>query len=379
MFYAGTTQQSQVAQTVRVQELTQYNVYSWGRTNAYPEVVRQAILRSPTASACSVVMRKHVYGKGFQDFQGLWVNDSQPLNTFWLAMAKQLSTWNAVAVHCTLNEEGECAAYHVVPFEFLRNGYGEREGQVAVWNNWNGQAAQQTGNTQPTYYHLWRENKVQREAIIQQCEGGMQKFAGFIRILTLDHESEYPTPVLNPSAMAEAMAEAGATERRQALAQNGFEHATFAFVGVDDEELAKRIVDALQNAQGASNAGAMSVMSGAQLDDKGNLIAPIAFSNPPKHNSEGALNEEARASHNIRNAYGVPKFLFSHEDSSLFAQSGEAIKGAFELYNMHTQLQREAGVAFVNELMQDLPGGEMIPPLEVEPLTFDFNSGGANA
>jgi len=62
--------------------------------------------------------------------------------------------------------------------------------------------------------------------------------------------------------------------------------------------------------------------------------------------------------------------MLSHDEAALFSQSGEAIKGAFTLYNMHTQHIREAGVDFVNDLVQCLPGGDLLPYLDVQPLNF---------
>nr|DAN26479.1 MAG TPA: HK97 Family Phage Portal Protein [Caudoviricetes sp.] len=118
----------------RVLNWRSYKIQSYGEDNDFPQAIDEIVRASKTGTACLSIYNDFVYGHGFRD-RGIGDVvadfDGHKLDELLLAVCDDFTRWHGFALHVNYNENFKVRTISHIPFECLRLGNEDEDGNVS--------------------------------------------------------------------------------------------------------------------------------------------------------------------------------------------------------------------------------------------------------
>lgn len=352
------------------------DVYANDTDNAYPERMDRLINNSVTAKSAAAIMVQYLIGKGYgADNDNLIINKEKNLKLVDFAddIADDLVKQRGVFIHINWNALYRISDFSVIPFEWCRTGRTDSNdyaGKIAVCKEW-----VKPKRTDIQLIDIFNPRKKVIDAQVEKA-GGWEHYKGQILFVNMDTKLLYPLSRID-SVAEDCDSEAQASVYKNRLLRKGFFGNTLVvtrpLVGdgldgkalMDAESEREQFQKAIKDSLGAENTGGVLCLemdfAGEKLDDA-ILIKQIESKIDDKlfNYTETSVRENILVAFN-----NLPSGLVKTNESSLFGNSGEAIREMKRTYWENTTKERSLLTSVINHLLslsQDFSG------LVVEPL-----------
>jgi hypothetical protein len=354
------------------------DVYSNDIDNAYPERMDRLINNSVTAKSAAAIMVQYLIGKGYgTDNDSLIVNKDKNLKLIDFAddVADDLVKQRGVFIHVNWNALYQIANFSVMPFEWCRIGRtdsNEYAGKIAICKEW-----LKPKRSDIQLIDVFNPRKKVIDAQVEKA-GGWENYKGQVLYVNMD------TKLLYPLSRIDAVADDCDSEAQAAIYKNrllrkgffgntlvvtrplvgeGLEPGSKAFMEAESER--ERFQQAIKNSLGAQNTGGVLCLemdfAGEKLEDA-LLVKQIESKIDDKlfNYTETSVRENILVAFN-----NLPAGLVKTNETSLFGNSGEAIREMKRSYWENTTKERGLLTAILNGLLERC---EAFPDVRIEPL-----------
>jgi len=354
------------------------DVYSNDTDNAYPERMDRLINNSVTAKSAAAIMVQYLIGTGYgSENDSLIINKEKSLKLIDFAddVADDLVKQRGVFIHVNWNALYQIADFSVMPFEWCRIGKmdsNEYAGKIAVCKEW-----LKPKRSDIQLIDVFNPRKKVIDAQVEKA-GGWENYKGQVLFVNMDTKLLYPLSRID-SVAYDCDSEAQAAVYKNRLLRKGFFGNTLVvtrpLVGEGLEAGSKALLDAesereqfqqaIKDSLGAQNTGGVLCLemdfAGEKLDDA-ILIKQIESKIDDKlfNYTETSVRENILVAFN-----NLPAGLVKTNDSSLFGNSGEAMREMKRTYWENTTKERDLLTAVINQL---LSRSQDYSSLKVEPL-----------
>ena len=331
--YLGATVKGFVEPRIAEKELLAYDVMSYGATNSYPQEAEYAYCRSSIASACVQKLCEFLYGEGFNDNATALavVNDKgDSLDELLYQVTQQMSLYNGFALLLNANILGQYTSIEIFPFEYVRLGIPNEDGELTharVWDNWAGQSPRQTANLSEIY-SIDLFNPLDIQEGIERC-GGIENYKG--QILYFTTNNGYYSRATFDSAFEQVLATGNIPVFTNNYIKNGFSSsALISRKDIETDEQRALMQAQFQGLSGIRNAGGIGVVEGDF-----ELLDISSTQQLDKQYVE--INE--RIKHDVIEVYQIPPILLGVNKNNGFPNKDE-LENAFTYYNSQTRMYR---------------------------------------
>jgi hypothetical protein len=354
------------------------DVYSNDIDNAYPERMDRLINNSVTAKSAAAIMVQYLIGQGYgTDNDSLIVNKDKNLKLIDFAddVADDLVKQRGVFIHVNWNALYQIADFSVMPFEWCRIGRtdsNEYAGKIAICKEW-----LKPKRSDIQLIDVFNPRKKVIDAQVEKA-GGWENYKGQVLYVNMD------TKLLYPLSRIDAVADDCDSEAQAAIYKNrllrkgffgntlvvtrplvgeGLEPGSKAFMEAESER--ERFQQAIKNSLGAQNTGGVLCLemdfAGEKLEDA-LLVKQIESKIDDKlfNYTETSVRENILVAFN-----NLPAGLVKTNETSLFGNSGEAIREMKRSYWENTTKERGLLTAILNGLLERC---EAFPDVRIEPL-----------
>ena len=354
------------------------DVYSNDIDNAYPERMDRLINNSVTAKSAAAIMVQYLIGKGYgTDNDSLIINKDKNLKLIDFAddVADDLVKQRGVFIHVNWNALYQIANFSVMPFEWCRIGRtdsNEYAGKIAICKEW-----LKPKRSDIQLIDVFNPRKRVIDAQVEKA-GGWENYKGQVLYVNMD------TKLLYPLSRIDAVADDCDSEAQAAIYKNrllrkgffgntlvvtrplvgeGLEPGSKAFMEAESER--ERFQQAIKNSLGAQNTGGVLCLemdfAGEKLEDA-LLVKQIESKIDDKlfNYTETSVRENILVAFN-----NLPAGLVKTNETSLFGNSGEAIREMKRSYWENTTKERGLLTAILNGLLEKC---EAYPDVRIEPL-----------
>lgn len=354
------------------------DVYSNDIDNAYPERMDRLINNSVTAKSAAAIMVQYLIGKGYgTDNDSLIINKDKNLKLIDFAddVADDLVKQRGVFIHVNWNALYQIADFSVMPFEWCRIGRtdsNEYAGKIAICKEW-----LKPKRSDIQLIDVFNPRKRVIDAQVEKA-GGWENYKGQVLYVNMD------TKLLYPLSRIDAVADDCDSEAQAAIYKNrllrkgffgntlvvtrplvgeGLEPGSKAFMEAESER--ERFQQAIKNSLGAQNTGGVLCLemdfAGEKLEDA-LLVKQIESKIDDKlfNYTETSVRENILVAFN-----NLPAGLVKTNETSLFGNSGEAIREMKRSYWENTTKERGLLTAILNGLLEKC---EAYPDVRIEPL-----------
>jgi hypothetical protein len=354
------------------------DVYSNDIDNAYPERMDRLINNSVTAKSAAAIMVQYLIGKGYgTDNDSLIVNKDKNLKLIDFAddVADDLVKQRGVFIHVNWNALYQIADFSVMPFEWCRIGRtdsNEYAGKIAICKEW-----LKPKRSDIQLIDVFNPRKKVIDAQVEKA-GGWENYKGQVLYVNMD------TKLLYPLSRIDAVADDCDSEAQAAIYKNrllrkgffgntlvvtrplvgeGLEPGSKAFMEAESER--ERFQQAIKNSLGAQNTGGVLCLemdfAGEKLEDA-LLVKQIESKIDDKlfNYTETSVRENILVAFN-----NLPAGLVKTNETSLFGNSGEAIREMKRSFWENTTKERGLLTAILNGLLERC---EAFPDVRIEPL-----------
>lgn len=352
------------------------DVYANDTDNAYPERMDRLINNSVTAKSAAAIMVQYLIGKGYgADNDNLVINKEKNLKLIDFAddVADDLVKQRGVFIHINWNALYRISDFSVIPFEWCRIGRTDSNdyaGKIAVCKEW-----LKPKRTDIQLVDVFNPRKKVIDAQVEKA-GGWEHYKGQVLFINMDTKLLYPLSRID-SVAEDCDSEAQASVYKNRLLRKGFFGNTLVVTRplvsdgldgralMDAESEREQFHKAIKDSLGAENTGGVLCLemdfAGEKLDDA-ILIKQIESKIDDKlfNYTETSVRENILVAFN-----NLPSGLVKTNESSLFGNSGEAIREMKRTYWENTTKERSLLTSVINHLLslsQDFSG------LAVEPL-----------
>lgn len=354
------------------------DVYANDTDNAYPERMDRLINNSVTAKSAAAIMVQYLIGKGFgADSDNLIINKSKNLKLIDFAddIADDLVKQRGVFIHINWNALYKVADFSVIPYEWCRIGRTDSNdyaGKVAVCKDW-----LKPKRSDIQLIDVFNPRKKVIDAQVEKA-GGWEHYKGQVLFINMDTKLLYPLSRID-SVADDCDSEAQAAVYKNRLLRKGFfgntlvvtrplvgeglEPGSHALQEAESER--EKFQQALKDSLGAENTGGVLCLemdfAGEKLDDA-ILVKQIESKIDDKlfNYTETSVRENILVAFN-----NLPAGLIKTNETSLFGNSGEAIREMKRTYWENTTKERNLLTTVLNQLLQQ---SQDYPSLKVEPL-----------
>lgn len=339
-------------------------VYSNDVDNAYPERMDRLINNSVTAKSAANIMVQYLIGKGYgEQNDKLIVNKNKNLKLIDFAddVADELVKQRGVFIHVNWNALYRIADFHVIPFDNCRIGKtdsSDYNGKIVISKDW---SKAKKGDV--TVIDVFNPRKKVIDAQVEKA-GGWENYKGQVLFINMDSKLIYPLSRIN-SVADDCDSEAQAAIYKNRLLRKGFFGNTLVvtrpLVGDGLEPGSKEFIEAetereqfqkaIKDSLGAENTGGVLCLemdfAGEKLEDA-ILIKQIESKIDDKlfNFTEDSVRENILVAFN-----NLPSGLMKTNESSLFGNSGEAIREMKRMYWENTTKERNLLTSTINELL----------------------------
>lgn len=354
------------------------DVYANDTDNAYPERMDRLINNSVTAKSAAAIMVQYLIGKGFgADSDNLIINKSKNLKLIDFAddIADDLVKQRGVFIHINWNALYKIADFSVIPYEWCRIGRTDSNdyaGKVAICKDW-----LKPKRSDIQLIDVFNPRKKVIDAQVEKA-GGWEHYKGQVLFINMDTKLLYPLSRID-SVADDCDSEAQAAIYKNRLLRKGFfgntlvvtrplvgeglEPGSHALQEAESER--EKFQQALKDSLGAENTGGVLCLemdfAGEKLDDA-ILVKQIESKIDDKlfNYTETSVRENILVAFN-----NLPAGLIKTNETSLFGNSGEAIREMKRTYWENTTKERNLLTTVLNQLLQQ---SQDYPSLKVEPL-----------
>ena len=347
-------------QRVVLPDLKKEQVEAYDADNSYPQRIRDIVLSSGVARACTEMFARYIFGNGVSDpvlFKKVINRKGVTLDKLLRKCVDDYSMWYGFAVHVHYNIFGEVIGYYHLPFEFVRKGIEKKEGLFAVYNNWDKRDLNEKYNTSNIdFIHPFNPASVISE--IEQCEGNTveEKFKNYKgQVFYFSKEGyNYPLAPIDPVIKdAETTYEIQLFKNKN-IRTNFMASHMFVYKGeFEDDSSREEFKKSLEKFQGAEMVGNIMLVE-ASSPDQVPTLTPFTIQNNDK------LWEftETSTVNNIIQNFGIPPVLMGILQSGKLGTANE-INDAHGFYNNHTSYDRAIMSEEFTRLLKE--------PIEIQP------------
>jgi len=340
------------------------DVYANDIDNAYPERMDRLINNSVTAKSAASIMVQYLLGKGYgEDADKIIVNKGSNLKLIDFAddVADDLVKQRGVFIHINWNALYQIADFSVLPYEWCRIGRKDSNdyaGKVAVCKEW-----LKPKRVDIQLIDIFNPRKKVIDAQVEKA-GGWEHYKGQVLFVNMDTKLIYPLSRID-SVSEDCDSEAQASVYKNKLLRKGFFGNTLVVTrplvgdGLEPGSLAlqdaeserERFQQAIKDSLGAQNTGGVLCLemdfAGEKLDDA-ILIKQIESKIDDKlfNYTETSVRENILVAFN-----NLPAGLVKTNESSLFGNSGEAIREMKRTYWENTTKERSLLTSVINQLL----------------------------
>jgi hypothetical protein len=352
-------------QRVVLPDLKKEQVEAFDADNSYPQRVRDVVLSSGVARACTEMFARYVFGNGVSDqvlFKKVIDRNGTTLDKLLRKCVDDYALWYGFAVHVQYNIFGEPIGYYHLPFEFVRKGVEGREGLFAVYNNWDKRDLNERYDTSRiAFINPFNPSKVVNE--ISKCEGVTieEKFKNYKgQVFWFSKEGyNYPLSPIDP------VLEDAQTTYQIKLFKNKNIRTNFMsshmFVhkgGFEDDIQREEFKQSLEKFQGAEMVGNIMLVEVDQVEQVPQLL-PFTIQNNDKL---WEFTEQSTINNIVQN-YLIPPVLVGVLQAGKLGTANE-INDAHSFYNNHTSYDRlvvsEEFTKLLNQPIDLLPKSSII-------------------
>lgn len=191
---------------MEVNDLTRFNVQTYGGDNLYPQNLKRIVQASGTATLCLNRYAKFIEGYGFGELLAdIKLNDDgTTADDILHDISGDVAEFGGFALHVNYNLLGEVADVHHVPFEFVRLAEADDTGHVAsvkVCSAWEGKKGKAVSESEIEEFPVYNPDP---RVVLKQIEnvGGIEKYHGQILWASMDGKTTYPTPIYDAAVTA---------------------------------------------------------------------------------------------------------------------------------------------------------------------------------
>ena len=340
-------------------------VYANDVDNAYPERMDRLINNSVTAKSAASIMVQYLIGKGYGEVNdSLIVNRDKNLKLIDFAddVADDLVKQRGVFIHVNWNAMYQIADFKVLAFEQCRVGKmdsDEYAGKILICKDW--------ADSKKNSAHAIDVFNPRKKIIDAQVEkaGGWEHYKGQVLYVNMDTKLIYPLSRID-SVADDCDSEAQAATYKNRLLRKGFFGNTLVvtrpLVGEGLEPGSKELFEAeserdsfqqaIKDSLGAENTGGVLCL---EMDFAGEKLEDAIMIKQIESKIDDKLFEytESSVRENILVAFNnLPSGLMKTSETSLFGNSGEAIREMKRTYWENTTKERNLLTSVINQLLQ---------------------------
>jgi len=365
------------------------DVYANDTDNGYPERMDRLINNSVTAKSAAAIMVQYLIGKGYgAAADSTVINKDKNLKLIDFAddVADDLVKQRGVFIHINWNALYQIVDFSVVPYEWCRIGKKDSTdyaGKIAISKEW-----LKPKRSEIQLIDVYNPRRAVIDAQVEKA-GGWENYKGQVLFINMDTKLIYPLSRIDPVA-EDCDSEAQASVYKNKLLRKGFFGNTLVvtrpLVGDGLEPGSRALQDAeserelfqqaIKDSLGAQNTGGVLCLemdfAGEKLDDA-ILIKQIESKIDDKlfNYTETSVRENILVAFN-----NLPAGLVKTNESSLFGNSGEAIREMKRTYWENTSKERNLLTAVINQL---LLRSQDFASLNVQPLKLTDDAAPDNA
>lgn len=352
------------------------DVYANDTDNAYPERMDRLINNSVTAKSAAAIMVQYLIGKGYgEENDKLIINKDKNLKLIDFAddVADDLVKQRGVFIHINWNALYQVSDFSVIPYEWCRIGKTDSNnyaGKIAICKEW-----LKPKKADIQLIDVFNPRKKVIDVQVEKA-GGWEHYKGQVLFVNMDTKLLYPLSRID-SVAEDCDSEAQASVYKNRLLRKGFFGNTLVvtrpLVGegladkalMDAESEREHFQKAIKESLGAENTGGVLCLemdfAGEKLEDA-ILIKQIESKIDDKlfNYTESSVRENILVAFN-----NLPSGLIKTNESSLFGNSGEAIREMKRTYWENTTKERNLLTSVINQL---LSRSQNFSSLSVEPL-----------
>ncbi|MHA3787449.1 hypothetical protein ACX0HA_04500 [Flavobacterium hauense] len=352
------------------------DVYANDTDNAYPERMDRLINNSVTAKSAAAIMVQYLIGKGYgPENDSLIINKDKNLKLIDFAddVADDLVKQRGVFIHVNWNALYQVSDFSVIPYESCRIGKTDSNdyaGKIAVCKEW-----LKPKKADIQLIDIFNPRKKVIDAQVAKA-GGWEHYKGQVLFVNMDTKLIYPLSRID-SVAEDCDSEAQASVYKNRLLRKGFFGNTLVVTrplvgeGLDDKALLdaeserEQFQKAIKDSLGAENTGGVLCL---EMDFAGEKLEDAILIKQIESKIDDKLFDytETSVRENILVAFNnLPSGLVKTNESSLFGNSGEAIREMKRTYWENTTKERNLLTSVINQL---LARSQDFSSLSIEPL-----------
>jgi hypothetical protein len=352
------------------------DVYANDTDNAYPERMDRLINNSVTAKSAAAIMVQYLIGKGYgTENDSLIINKDKNLKLIDFAddAADDLVKQRGVFIHINWNALYQVSDFSVIPYEWCRIGKTDSNdyaGKIAICKEW-----LKPKKADIQLIDVFNPRKKVIDAQVEKA-GGWEHYKGQVLFVNMDTKLLYPLSRID-SVSEDCDSEAQASVYKNRLLRKGFFGNTLVvtrpLVGegldskalLDAESEREQFQKAIKESLGAENTGGVLCL---EMDFAGEKLEDAILIKQIESKIDDKLFDytETSVRENILVAFNnLPSGLIKTNESSLFGNSGEAIREMKRTYWENTTKERNLLTSVINQL---LTRSQDFSSLSIEPL-----------
>jgi len=340
------------------------DVYANDTDNAYPERMDRLINNSVTAKSAASIMVQYLIGKGYgEENNALTINRDKNLKLIDFAddVADDLVKQRGAFIHINWNALYQVSDFSVLPFEWCRIGKKDSNdyaGKIAICKEW-----LKPKRSDIQLIDVYNPRKKVIDAQVEKA-GGWENYKGQVLFINMDTKLLYPLSRID-SVADDCDSEAQAAVYKNRLLRKGFFGNTLVVTrplvaeGLESggrslheaESEREQFQQAIKDSLGAENTGGVLCL---EMDFAGEKLEDAILIKQIESRIDDKLFSytETSVRENILVAFNnLPAGLIKNNESSLFGNSGEAIREMKRTYWENTTKERNLLTSVLNLLL----------------------------
>lgn len=360
---------------VETLEDTGLGIMKWGRTNSFPQTLKNLVEQSPNAKPAVARTAKFYKGAGFEGQDEIVSPDGLTLRNLVSALADDYALFEAFAIHCNYNIRGEVSSMVPLKIAELRfNRFDELNSYSKLGYHpdfgMNAEVRKQVQKPVTSSNIKWVD-RFNPPAVAAQVTriGGLGKYQGQILYFSETGTSNYPIPPLQaPVNYVLSDIENSILVRKET--STGFINTYILKTTLDETDPNfEALVESIESAQGARGTGKVITMTGLSPDEMTNTVLEKIDSGGA---GGGTIIENATTCYDldqrvINGAYLIPPLLSGAAIETGFSTAG--LKDAYFVFNAVTQFGRDSIEAEVTRILKNSVFN--IKELKIKKLSLD--------
>ena len=349
----------EITQVETLQDTT-LGIMKWGRSNSFPQTLKNIIEQSPNAKPAVERTAKFYRGSGFIGEDEIVSPYGLTLGGVVSILADDYATFKAFAIHCNYNLKGQVTS--IMPMriaelrfnEFDELNFASRVGYHPNFAN-NAVVRKTIANTvtknKIKWFDRFNPSAVHRQ--ISTTKGGIDNYLGQLLYFSEEGHSSYPVPTLQaPINFVLSDIENSILVRKET--STGFINSYLLKTTLDDGD--PQLIayeNAIVQAQGARGTGKVIIMSGLSPEDvSSTLLEEIGSGGGgAKAIIDASISAYELNQKVISGAYLIPPVLAGADQKNGF--SGTDLEDAYFVFNAVTKNGRDSIEREINKVLRN--------------------------